>query len=386
MDPIYLDHAATTPVREEVREAMEPHLHGCFGNPSSPHKWGREAAAALAEARDAVATAVGVRFTEVYFTRGGTESDNLAIRGRVRRLVEEGHAPSVVTTAIEHKAVLNAASAAVSEGARRRVVLEVAPDGSLDEEPLKEALASSEPTVVSAMWVNNETGLVLDVPALAGRVREAGGTFHCDAVQALGKLPVRLDEVPIDLLTLTGHKIYGPKSVGVLIARQGTGLRPLLHGGGQEQGLRPGTEDVCGAVGLARAVTLAVAEREATARRLADLRERLEERLIREVEGLRIHAGDARRAPHVSSVGIPGVDGSSLLMSLDLEGVAVSGGSACQSGAQDVSHVIRALYGDDAGIAVVRYSLGRSTTEAEVDRAARATAEVVARLRSGAPV
>lgn len=384
MDPIYLDHAATTPVRGEVCEAMEPFLSGRFGNPSSTHRWGREAAAALADARHAVAEVLGARFSEILFTRGGTESDNLAIRGWARARVEAGDRPALVTTAVEHKAVLDAVRMASEAHGLPATVLRVAPDGTLDEEALEEAL-DGRSALLSAMWVNNETGMIQDVPGLAHRVREAGCALHSDAVQAVGTIAVRVDRVPVDLLTLTGHKIRGPKGTGALFVRRGVEVAPLLVGGGQEHGLRPGTEDVAGAVGLATALRLVVEEREAEARRLEGLRAELERRLAARVPGLRIHGGDARRAPHVSSVGIRGVDGESLLMALDLEGLAVSGGSACQSGTGGGSHVIRALYGDEDDHATVRFSLGGGTTDEEVRRAARATAAVVERLREGVP-
>jgi cysteine desulfurase len=235
--------------------------------------------------------------------------------------------------------------------------------------------------------VNNETGLVLDLPALAEQVRAAGATLHTDAVQAVGKIEVRVDQVPVDLLTITGHKIRGPKGTGALFVRTGTILSPLLCGGGQEHGLRPGTEDVAGAVGLATALRLAVEERESESIRLATLRAELERRLAAGIEDLRIHGAEGRRAPHVASVGVPGVDGQSLLISLDLEGVAASGGSACQSGSRGGSHVIRALYGDggDPAPATLRLSLGGVTTAAQVHRAAEITCAVVGRLRAGAP-
>ncbi|HSM60430.1 MAG TPA: cysteine desulfurase family protein [Longimicrobiales bacterium] len=383
MDPIYLDHAATTPVRAEVRDAMAPFLDATFGNPSSTHRWGREASAALEGARAACAAALGARPSEIFFTRGGTESDNLAVLGRVARLRGDGHVPTVVVTAIEHRAVLDAARHACARGAGRLVVLQVSPDGDVDLDRLERALDHA-PAVVSAMWVNNETGMLLPVARIAERVAGADAVLHTDAVQAIGKVPVRLDETTVNLLTVTGHKIYGPKGTGLLFVRSGTPLSPLLHGGGQERSLRPGTEDVAGAVGLATALRLAVAEREAEAPRLQALREMLETRLSAAVPGVRVNAAGALRAPHVSSVAIPGVDGAALLMALDLDGVAASGGSACDSGAARGSHVIAALYGEDDPHAIVRFSLGRATTADHVERAAAATAAVVARLTVGA--
>jgi cysteine desulfurase len=379
MDPIYLDHAATTPVRDEVRAAMAPFSDRVFGNPSSRHRWGREAATALAEAREACAESLGAHPSEIHFTRGGTESDNLAILGRVTRLRGDGETPTVVVTAVEHHAVLDAARHATARGAGRLVVLSLTADGVLDLGPLDAALADG-PVVASVMWVNNETGVVLPVDGVAARTSAAGATLHSDAVQAAGKVPVRVDAVPVDLLTVTGHKIYGPKGTGLLFARRGTNLSALLHGGGQEDGLRPGTEDVAGAVGLATALRLAVAEQPAEAQRLGTLRADLEARLREGVTGLRVHGASADRAPHIASVGVPGVDGQVLLAALDLDGVAVSGGSACASGSTRPSHVIEALYGENDPHAVVRFSLGRATTEADVERAAAVTCAAVSRI------
>jgi len=382
MDPIYLDHAATTPVRDEVRAAMAPVLDRLFGNPSSTHRWGREAAAALEEARATCARALGAAASEIRFVRGGTESDNLAVVGRARWLRGEGRTPTVVVDAIEHHAVLDAARHATARGAGRLVTLAVERNGGVDLDALEEALEEGA-GVVSMMWVNNETGMVLPVPEVARRVAEADAVLHTDAVQAVGKLPVRVDEVPVDLLTVTGHKIYGPKGTGLLFVRAGTALAPLLYGGGQERGLRPGTEDVAGAVGLAAALLLAVEEREAEAERLRALRDGLEVALRARVDGCRVNGGEAPRAPHVASMAFSEVDGPALLMALDLEGVAVSGGSACDSGTDKGSHVIAALYGADDRRAIVRFSLGRATTRDHVERAADVTAAVVARLRSG---
>lgn len=386
MTPIYLDYAATTPTRPEVRDAMAPYLDEIFGNPSSPHRWGRQAAAALADARAEVAQLLGARFSEICFTRGGTESDNLAVCGHTSwHMGRNGGEPQVVVSAIEHKAVLESAQEMTQRGPCTLTVLSVGPDGTVDMDALDEALARG-PAVVSVMWVNNETAIVLPVPEIAERVKAAGGTMHTDAVQAAGKVPVRVDEVPVDLLSITGHKMYGPKSTGALFVRKGTEVSPLLRGGGQERALRPGTEDVAGAVGLATALRLAVAEREEEAARIRRLRDHLEETLTSRLSDVRIHGGEARRAHHVSSVGIQGVDGQSLLMSLDLEGIAVSGGSACQSGSGKGSHVIAALYGVGDGFATLRFSMGRGTTEDEIRRAANVTCQVVDRLRAGAPV
>jgi cysteine desulfurase len=383
MDPVYLDYAATTPVREEVRAAMAPYYGETFGNPSSVHRWGRAASVALEDARASLAGSLGAAAGEIRFVRGGTESDNLAVLGAVAHMRAQGEGPTVVVSSIEHKAVLDAAREATKDDPGRLVVLPVDAEGSLDTGALDAALDRG-PAVVSTMWVNNETGLILPVPEIAERAAARDAVVHTDAVQAVGKVEVRLDRVPLDLLTVTGHKIYGPKGTGLLFVRAGTALAPLLHGGGQERSLRPGTEDVAGAVGLAVAVRLAVAEREGETERLRSLRDLLEGTLTGALDGVRVNAGSAPRAPHVASLAIPDVDGAALLMALDLEGVAASGGSACNSGASAGSHVIAALYGPDDAHATVRFSLGRGTTEVEVARAAEATTRVVGRLRNGA--
>ena len=381
MEPIYLDYAATTPVRDEVRDAMAPCLAAAFGNPSSIHRWGRAADDLLEGAREDVAAALGARPREILFVRGGTESDNLAVLGWCHAQADPGRTPALVVSAVEHHAVLGAAEAAERAGARL-TRLDVTAAGSLDVDAARRALERG-PGLVSVMWVNNETGIVLPVPEVVELAAERSSMVHTDAAQALGKVPVDVRKTPVDLLSATGHKIYGPKGAGLLFVREGTPLAPLVHGGGQERGLRPGTEDVAGAVGLATALRLAVAEQGAEAERLVTLRDRLAKLLCASIEGLRINGGDAPRAPHVLSVGIEGLeDGSAIVMALDIEGVAVSGGSACASGASQASHVIRALYGADDRRGTVRFSLGRSTEVGDVEQAARTLTDIVDRLRS----
>ena len=379
MDPIYLDHAATTPMRDEVLEAMAPYHRAAFGNPSSSHRWGREAQAALERARGRIADALGVRRREIVFVRGGTESDNLALFGRADAARASGTAPCVAVSAIEHKAVLDAARAIAAAGGRA-IVLPVDRTGKVELDELDRALASS-PCVVSIMWVNNEVGVVQPMREIVERCADRGVVSHSDSVQALGKIPVRLDEIGLDLLSLTGHKIYGPKSAGLLFVRAGTRLHARLHGGGQESGIRPGTQDVAGAVGLAEAVCLAVEEQAEASARYAGLRDRLLGRLREKIPDLREHGEGGNVAGHILSVGVPEVDPETLMISLDMEGVAVSGGSACQTGSRSVSHVLDAMYGDGVLPAVVRYSFGRDTTPEQVDAAADATMRVVRRLR-----
>ena len=381
MNPVYLDHAATTPLREEVATAMAPFADRTFGNPSSLHRWGRAAYAALEEARAVIAHAIGAKPVEVFFVRGGTESDNLALLGWLESHSADGTTPTIAVSSLEHHAVLEAAESAQRSGRARVVKLHVSLDGNVSPDALRASLAGT-PTLVSVMWVNNETGMILPIREIAQVVADAGGTMHTDAAQALGKVPVDVSDVPVAVLSATGHKLQGPKGVGILFVREGTTLAPLIHGGGQERRLRPGTEDVAGAVGLAVAVRLAVSEREREAERLSALREQLGRDLLAKISESRINAGVARRAPHVLSVGIAGIeDGAALLMALDMEGIAVSGGSACLSGASKRSHVMAALYGESDGHATIRLSFGRSTTEEDIRRAADVTARVVDRMR-----
>ena len=380
MKAVYLDHAATTPIRNEVREAMEPYLSESFGNPSSLHRWGREASAALEDARATVAEALCANPQEIYFTRGGTESDNLAVLGCCGFMKTHEKRITLVVSAIEHSAVLDPAKLVTEWQGVDLVILPVSQDGVLDQELLKLALESG-PTVVSLMWVNNETGLVFPVGEISSLVNELGGTIHTDAVQAIGKIPVSVRESSIHLLTASGHKIHGPKGTGILFVRSGVDLVPLLHGGGQERALRAGTEDVAGAIGFARSVQLAVEEQQQLCKRLTALRAVLERRLLELIPRLRINMRDANRASHISSMAIDDIDGEDLLAALDLEGIAASGGSACESGSTQTSHVITALYGEDNSAATVRFSLGRETTEQDIEQTILKLTSTVARLR-----
>jgi cysteine desulfurase len=377
MDPVYLDYAATTPVRPEVREAVLPFLSERFGNPSSLHRWGREARAALEEARARLAAVIGAAAGEVVFTRGGTESDNLAVLGRHRAEPER----PVACSCVEHKAVLSASRCAARDGVPLHL-LAVDAEGRVRMEELEDALAG-HPAVVSVMWANNEIGTVQPVPEIARRCLEAGVVFHTDAVQALGKLEVRVDRVPVSLLSVSAHKIGGPKGVGALFVRRKTRVIPLVHGGGQERGLRPGTEDVAGAVGFAVAAELAEREREAGGARIAALRDRLQTGLVAAVPDLVVNAAGVERIPTLLNVCFPGADAESLLLSLDLEGIAVSSGSACSSGAVEPSHVLMAIgrTPEEAGPSV-RFSLGRETTAEEIDRVIAVVPRTVERLRT----
>jgi cysteine desulfurase len=371
--PVYLDYAATAPLRPEARRALLDALDGAWGNPSSVHRWGRESRALLDDARARLARLIGAVPGEIVFTRAGTEADNLAILGRAR---SQPGAP-VACSAVEHKAVLGAVHAA---GAPVRI-LPVDPDGVVRLDALDAVLAEG-PAVVSVMWANNETGVVQPVGEVAARCTAAGVAFHSDAVQALGKMPVRADRVPVALLSFSAHKVGGPKGIGALFVRRGTRLAPLVHGGGQERGLRPGTEDVAGALAFAAAAEAAEAECETSMLRLGALRDRLEAGLRERVPGLLVNGAGAERLPNVSSLAVPGADPEMLLAALDLEGIAASSGSACSSGAVEPSHVLLAM-GLPAEVAgpSVRFSLGWGTTEAEVERVLDVFPRVVERVR-----
>ncbi|HUE95187.1 MAG TPA: cysteine desulfurase family protein [Longimicrobiaceae bacterium] len=377
MEPIYLDYAATTPVRPEVREAMLPLLSENFGNPSSVHRWGRHAKLELEEARARIADLIGARPTEIVFTRGGTEADNLAVLGRSRR--EKG-AP-IACSAIEHRAVLMAARAAEEEGSPLRLLPVdahgIVVDGSWDE------ILTDEPAIVSVMWANNEIGSVQPIERIAAACHAAAVTFHTDAVQAFGKLRVRVDDVPVSMLSLSAHKIGGPKGVGALFIRKGTEVQPLVYGGGHERGLRAGTEDVAGAVGFAVAAELAAREREDQVERLRGLRDRLEAGLREKVPDLVVNAAGAERLPTILNVSVPGASSEVLLVMLDLEGIAVSSGSACSSGGVSPSHVLTTmgLPPEVAGPSV-RFSLGHETTQREIDQVLEAFPPLMERLRS----
>jgi cysteine desulfurase len=376
--PIYLDHAATTPVRREVFEAMEPFYGPRFGNPSSTHRWGREARAALDEARERVARCLGAHTDEICFTSGGTEADNLAVLGPWR--ARDKRRRVVLTTPIEHKAVLGSVQQAVREGAEERLA-PVTNQGVVEVDGV-DALLGDDVAVCTIMWVNNEIGTIQPVPELAGRAKARGIVFHTDAVQAFGKVPVDVREAPVDLLTISGHKIGAPKGCGAIFIRRGTVLESLFHGGSQDRGRRPGTENVAAAVGLARAAELAVSERDNEMARLGALRDRLEAALLARVPDAVVHGRGAPRAAHILNLSVPGTDSESLLMALDLAGVACSSGSACQSGNVSPSHVLLALgVSRELATAAVRMSLGALTTDECITRVSELFPALITKAR-----
>lgn len=373
---IYLDHAATTPLRPEARAAMLEHLDGA-ANPSSIHAHGRAARAALDDARGVVARVLGAASREIVFTGGGSEGDVLAIVGAAKARAAGGK--HVITSVVEHHAVLRAVDALESEG-WTVTRLPVGPAGLVDPAAVAAALRP-QTTLVSIMLANNEIGTIQPLAAIAALARAHGALVHTDAVQAAGYLDLDAHRLGVDLLTLSAHKVGGPKGVGALYVRRNTPLAPQILGGGQEHGLRAGTENLAGIAGFARALALADAERLAEGARVAELRDRLEAALVTGIAGLTVLGAAAPRLPHVLAVALRGRRTDALLMALDLEGVSASAGSACAAGSLEPSHVVAALglLPEDAA-GVVRFSLGRTTSAAEIDAAAGIIRRVVGRI------
>ena len=378
----YLDNAATTPVRPEVLEAMLPYLgKEAFGNPSSAHRFGRAARAGVEEAKRAIAEAVGAEPNQVVFTSGGTEADNLAIIGAALAARDRDGPFRVAVSATEHKAALAAAHAVKHLGGEE-VILPVSASGLVDNRALDSVLDEGV-ALVSVMWVNNEVGTVQPVADVASRCCDAGVLFHSDAVQAFGKVPVSLRDVNCTLLTISGHKIGAPKGVGALIVRDRKAVEAIIHGGGQQFGIRPGTENVPGIVGLGIAAKLAAQEQPALAARLRELRDELERRVLAIVPDAVINGWQSERAPHISSISIPGTDSEALLMHLDLAGIACSSGSACSTGTVEPSHVLTAMsVPRELGVAALRFSLGKDSTIDDVEAVAGVLPRIVEKVRS----
>ena len=377
MDRIYLDHNATTPVDPRVLEAMLPALREGFGNASSLHWFGQQARAALDEARAQIAGLIGANPAEIVFTSSGTEADNLAVRGAagIARPPRRG----IVYSAMEHHAVMNTAKSLGEEGCPVASVRATA-DGVVDLDDLASKVDDTT-ALVAVMLANNETGVIQPLGEVVRIAHAHGALVHCDAVQAAGKMKIDVRALDVDLLALSGHKIYAPKGVGVLYVKRGTRLRPFVRGGSQERNRRAGTENIPGIVGMGRAAAIAREELAAESARVGALRDRLEARLLA-MPGTRRN-GDGPRVPNTTNVSFAGIEAESLLMALDLAGVAVSTGAACAAGAVEPSHVLRAM-----GIPLervqgsVRFSLGRATGERDVDRAAETVATAVAKQRA----
>lgn len=376
---LYLDHAATTPCRPEVTEAMLPFFTQTFGNPSSVHGVGQEARSALDSARDRVARLLGAKAEEIVFTGGGTEADNLVLIGAF--LQQKGRKNHLITTAAEHHAVLHTAEWLRELGADV-TVLPVDREGRVSADDIRNAI-TPHTFLVSVMAANNEIGTLYPVSEIGAVCRERGVLFHTDAVQWAGALPLNVAELNADFVVLTAHKFYGPKGTGLLYARRGARFKALLHGGGQERNRRPGTENVAGAVGLARALELAMAELPEGGPRITALRDRLIEQVLQRIPEACLNGPRHDRLPNNTNFSFPGAESDLLVLNLDLEGIACSSGSACTAGAIEPSHVLRALGLSHARLmSAVRLSLGRGTTEEEIDQAVDTLERVVRRLRS----
>jgi cysteine desulfurase len=379
---IYLDYNSTTPVDPRVLAAMLPYLAENFGNANSIHSSGQRARAAVDAARQSVAELLGAKASEIVFTCGGTEADNLAIFG----IVNPCHQPRkhVVTMAIEHHAVLNTAQALEKQGVDVTYV-PVNREGLVDPDDIREAIRP-ETVLISVMLANNEIGTIQPIAEIGRIAAEEDIYFHCDAVQAAGKMRVDVKELGVDLLSISGHKLYAPKGVGALFVRTGTELGPMFFGGHHERDRRPGTENVPGIVGLGKAVELAMQNLDADVVRLAALRDRFENALLA-LPGVRVNGNLRERAPNTSNLSFEAAGGEALVIALDLRGVMCSSGAACSSGAVEPSHVLTAMgLTPEQARSSLRFSLGRPTTEHEIDEALRIIPPVVERLRALSPL
>jgi cysteine desulfurase len=380
---IYLDYNATTPVDPAVLDAMLPHFAENFGNASSIHSPGQRARGAVDGARASVAALLAAKPSEIVFTSGGTESDNLALFGVVAASQETRK--HIITTAIEHHAVLNTAQALEKSGVDVTYV-PVGRDGVVDPEAIRSAL-KPETILISVMHANNELGTIQPIGEIGRIAAAADVLFHCDAVQSAGKLPLDVNRLGVDLLSISAHKIYGPKGVGALYVRSGTPLEPQFHGGHHERDRRPGTENVPGIVGLGKAADLARKNLQTDCARITTLRNRLEDALLATCGDARVNGDHAQRVSNTSNISFHAAGGESLVIALDLQGIACSTGAACSSGAVGPSHVLLAIgLSPDEARSSLRFSLGRTTTAEEIDHAIATIPQAVERLRALSPL
>jgi cysteine desulfurase len=388
---VYLDHNATTAVEPDVLDAMLPFLSGEFGNAASIHTFGQRARAAVETAREQVAALIGARPQEIVFTSGGTEADNHAIFGVAQSVAAAlrdgaGAAASkhIITSPIEHEAVLNTCQALEKRGVEV-TYLPVDRDGLISPAELREAIRK-DTVLITVMHANNELGTVQPLEEIGRMAAEADISFHTDAVQSAGKLPIDVNALRLDLLSLSGHKFYAPKGIGALYIRGGTRLQQLLYGGHHQRGFRPGTENVAGIVGLGKAAELARKSLSQDAARVSALRDRLEQGLLSRVRHSHANGARAPRTPNTTNITFPGIEGEALVIALDLKGLACSTGAACSSGAVEPSHVLTAIgLAPDGARASLRFSLGRHTTPAEVDFSLQIVPAAVEQLRELSP-
>jgi cysteine desulfurase len=383
MRRIYLDHAATTPTHPEVVKAMLPYFTDAFGNPSSIYCYGQEAKGAIEEARTKVAELIGARSEEIVFTSGGTEADNFALKGAAYANEHKGN--HIITTAIEHHAVLEVCKFLGKRGFKISY-LPVDKHGLVAPDDVKKAI-TNKTILISVMHANNEVGTIEPVEEMGEIARDAGVYFHTDAVQAVGHIPVNVDKLKVDLLSISGHKFYGPKGVGALYVKKGTKLVSFMHGGEQEKRRRAGTENVPAIVGLGKAAELAGQEMGKEAEQLARLRDKLIKGLLDKIDDIRLNGHPTRRLPNNVNVSVDFVEGESLLLNLDLEGICASTGSACSSASLEPSHVLLALgLSPEQAHGSLRFTFGRENTEADTERVLEVLPGIVAKLRSMSPL
>lgn len=381
MKQVYLDHCATTPIDPRVLDAMMPYYSGEYGNASSIHGYGRRARQALEESRERIAQFLGAKYDELFFTSGGTESDNHAIYG-IARASRTDRRSSIMTTAIEHHAILDPVASLRAEGIVSKTI-DVDRDAMIDPDDVRRKL-DDDVFFVSIVHANNEVGTIEPIETIAPICREKGIVFHTDAVQSVGKIPVNVTELGVDLLSLSAHKIYGPKGIGALFIRKGTKIESFIKGGAQESNRRAGTENVPLAVGFAKAIELCLHQMADDHSRILRLKELLREKIRKQFDDVIVNGHASKSLPHVLNVSFDSskrlVDGEALIMGLDLHGVAVTSGSACASGSLQPSHVLLAMGRDElTARATIRFSLGRGTTEDEINYTVDALKEVVAR-------
>ena len=378
MTMIYLDHNATTPLHPDVFQTMEPYLREQFGNASSSYRLGREAKTALENSRKKVAACLGANAHEIIFTSGGTESDNLAIRGIARALRGKGN--HIITSRVEHHAVLRTCDDLEREGFRV-TFLPVDASGQISPDDVRRHI--DEGTIlISIMAANNETGVLQPISEVGALARQKGIIFHTDAVQAVGKIPVNVDDLSVDLLSISGHKFHGPKGVGALYVRHNTPMAPILTGGHHEHHFRAGTENIPGIVGLAEALSVATQNLSTATHRLSTLRQRFESAILNKIDGVQINGVNAPRVPNTSSICFQFIEGESILLHLDLKGICASSGSACSTESPEPSHVLMAM-GVPARTAqgAIRFSLGKDNTDEEIDFVIDTLVDITAKLR-----
>ncbi|MCK5125009.1 MAG: cysteine desulfurase NifS [candidate division Zixibacteria bacterium] len=379
MEQIYLDNNSTTPMHEDVIAEMYKHMSETYGNPSSVHNMGQKAKVLMEEAREKIANLLGAKPSEIYFTSGGTEADNLAVKGAAYSGLKKNR-NHIITSLIEHHAILESVHFLEKNGFTADYI-GCDHDGIVSIEQLKKAI-KPETSLVSVMMANNETGVIQPIKEMAAVCKEAGVVFHTDAVQAIGKIPVNVNDLGIDMLSLSGHKVYGPKGIGVLYIRKGTKITPLSHGGAHERRKRAGTENVVSIVGLAKAMEIAIGKIDQEQARMKELSEFFINEVQSKVPDVFLNGSVENRVKSTVNLSFLGVEGEAIILSLDIKGIAVSSGSACTSGSLEASHVLKAM---DVDVLLaqgsIRFSMGKDTTKEQLEYTASVLPEIINRLR-----